>query len=204
MNDCSNAEMRDRLPDLLHDRLSAGAQAEVTAHLTGCIDCREELELLRDLQVALAVRTPRVDVAYVVNALPKPPARTATPIAPRRRTWSDWRVAAAVTLLVAGGSSVVLVNRDPSPSSGATTVNVVPVPGTQTFADTPRAQTAPTTSAVASAEGLGMGGHLVDLDDDQLQELIDDISQMKAVPNVEPEPVTIRIDPNGSLDMEIM
>ena len=204
MNDCSNAEMRDRLPDLLHDRLSAGAQAELTAHLAACVDCREELELLRDLQIALAVRTPRVDTAWVVNALPKPPARTAPHIAPRRRTWSDWRVAAAVTLLVAGGSSVVLVNRNPSPSSGTGTVNVVPVSGTQALADTPQAQATVTTSPVASAGGLGMGGHLVDLDDDQLQELIDEIGQMKAVPNVEPEPVTMRIDPRGSLDLESM
>ena len=202
MTDCSNAEMRDRLPDLLHGRLPAAVQVELTAHLAACVDCREELELLRDLQTALAVRTPRVDTAWVVNALPKPPARAADQLAPRRRTWSDWRVAAAVTLLVAGGSSAVLVNQNLDSSSGTATVNVVPVQSTRALADTPHAT--PTPSAVASVEGLGMGGHLVDLDDDQLRELIDDIGQMRAVPNVEPEPVTMRIDPTGSLDLESM
>lgn len=203
MNDCSNAEMRDQLPDLLHDRLSAGARAELTAHLAECVDCREELELLRDLQAALAVRAPRIDTAWVANALPKPPAQVPARVAPRR-TWADWRIAAAVTLLVAGGSSVVLVNRNSNPSSGTPTVNVVPVRSAQALADTPRAETGAVTASVASAEGLGMGGHLVDLDDDQLQELIDEIGQLKAVPNVEPEPVLMRIDPRGNLDQEIM
>src|SRR5262245_54420617 len=105
MNDCLNAEMRDRLPDLLHDRLAADVRATVTAHVSTCVDCREELELLRHLQTALLANTPRVEVGYVVGALPKPPAHI-KPLPQRasRRTWSDWRIAAAVTLLVAGGS----------------------------------------------------------------------------------------------------
>src|SRR4029078_419075 len=49
MNDCLNAEMRDLLPDLLHDRLAADVRAAVTAHVSACIDCREELEVLRHL-----------------------------------------------------------------------------------------------------------------------------------------------------------
>ncbi|HEY9225546.1 MAG TPA: zf-HC2 domain-containing protein, partial [Gemmatimonadaceae bacterium] len=74
MNDCPDAEMRDRLPDLLHDRLSATERDAVTTHVAACVDCREELELLRDMETALLAATPRVDIAYVVNALPKPPA----------------------------------------------------------------------------------------------------------------------------------
>src|SRR6185369_16427625 len=101
MNDCLNAEMRDLLPDLLHDRLAADVRAAVTAHVSACADCREELELLQQLQTVLVAGAPRVDVAYVVGALPKPPAQVKT-LSRRaaRRTWSDWRIAAAVTLLV--------------------------------------------------------------------------------------------------------
>ena len=55
----------------------------------------------------LIARAPRIDVASVVAALPKPRAREIRTVRPRR-TWADWRVAAAVTLLVAGGSSVAL------------------------------------------------------------------------------------------------
>ena len=36
MNDCPNAEIRDRLPDLLHDRLDPSARAAVTAHVATC------------------------------------------------------------------------------------------------------------------------------------------------------------------------
>mgnify|MGYP001149706736 CR=1 FL=1 len=35
MNDCPNAEMRDLLPDLLHDRLPVDVRGEVTAHVGG-------------------------------------------------------------------------------------------------------------------------------------------------------------------------
>ena len=96
MNDCSNAEIRDQLPDLLHDRLTVSARAVVIAHVDGCADCRDELELLRGVRWALVARTPRVDIAYIVGALPKPP-RAERPPPSRQRRWADWRVAAAVT-----------------------------------------------------------------------------------------------------------
>ena len=105
MNDCPNAEIRDQLPDLLHERLDPSARAAVTAHVAACGDCRDELELLRGIHGMLIERAPRIDVAAVVAALPKPAAREIRAARPRR-TWADWRVAAAVTLLVAGGSSV--------------------------------------------------------------------------------------------------
>src|SRR5579884_1515058 len=120
MNDCTNAEIRDQLPEFLHNRLDAAAHAAVTAHLERCGDCRDEVRLLGEVRSVLEARTPRVDLNYVVGALPKPPASRGAQalqagvrsISPRRHVWSDWRVAAAVTLLVAGGSSVALLNRD--------------------------------------------------------------------------------------------
>src|SRR3954468_8108873 len=98
MNDCTNADIRDQLPDLLHERLDASGRAEVLAHLSGCTDCRDELRLLGEVRSALESRVPRVDVNYVVQALPKPPAQRTLRLEPRRRVWSDWRIAAAVTL----------------------------------------------------------------------------------------------------------
>lgn len=111
MNDCANAGVRDRLPELLHDRLDAQARAAIMAHVTGCVDCAAELELLRDMRGMLAKQAPRIDVNWVAEALPKPPRRPASIAVPARprRVWSDWRVAAAVTLLVAGGSSMVVL-----------------------------------------------------------------------------------------------
>src|SRR5215203_4309 len=98
MNDCSNAEIRDQLPDLLHDRLDVSLRAEVLAHIDECVDCRSELELLRGVQGVLLQRTPRIDVNYVLQALPKRVARP-VPALPARRVWADWRIAAAVTIL---------------------------------------------------------------------------------------------------------
>ena len=60
MNDCPNGDLRDLLPDFLHDRLNAADRAVVEAHLAGCDDCREELELLRNLRGTLR-RAPAVD-----------------------------------------------------------------------------------------------------------------------------------------------
>ena len=53
MNDCTNAEIRDQLPDLLHDRLTVSVRDVVVAHVADCADCREELELLRGVRVAM-------------------------------------------------------------------------------------------------------------------------------------------------------
>ena len=209
MNDCLNAELRDRLPDLLHDRLSASVRAEVNAHVAACTDCREELELLRELNAMLVKSTPRVDIAYVVNALPKPPARDTTTRVATRRTWADWRIAAAVTLLVAGGSSVAVMTRsEPSASHQVVLAPTTDTPSTTTSANTATASIAPDVTAqpvtVADAQTeLGMAGHLADLDDEQLEALISEIEQMKAVPITEPEPVTVKVDPKGTQPPEV-
>lgn len=115
MNDCPNSGVRDRLPDLLHDRLDAATRAMVQGHVDLCADCRAELALLRGIHGMLVMRTPKVDLEFIVQALPKAPGPTVTQaLGHRRRVWSDWRVAAAVTLLVAGGGSVVILHRAPT------------------------------------------------------------------------------------------
>ena len=217
MNDCPNAEMRDLLPDLLHDRLTATVRAEVTAHVAECVDCREELALIRSLQTIVTVSVPRVDIANVVQALPKPPKPTMTPITTRRRTWSDWRIAAAVTLLVAGGSSVALIDRAPKiVDSVAIAPVAVSAPldsrnaasnATPTLASAAESAAKSPSASESTHESsndveLGAGGRLADLDDSQLKALIDEIGQMKAVPITEPEPVAIRVDPRNTSGME--
>lgn len=201
MNDCTNAEIRDQLPDLLHERLDASARAMVLAHVEVCVDCRDELQLLRDVQRMSIARTPRVDIAYVVNALPKPPARKA-PVAPRR-IWADWRVAAAVTLLVAGGGSYAITNSylatTPKVANAETSgVKAVATP-TQSNAEVPSAPQSQATQAVASnddAANAGIGGdsRLSDMSEAQLQSLLDDINGFRAVPATEPEPVSLRVN----------
>lgn len=192
MNDCPNAEMRDLLPELLHDRLSATVRAEVTAHVDACADCREERELLRGLREVMVTYTPKIDVAYVVSALPAPPTQSVR-IPRRPRTWADWRVAAAVTLIAVGGTSVAVVAR--GGGGPADTVVMVPVPVSPTDAR----NSVPVAHALASTETaveVALAG-LADLDDSQLESLIGEIAQMKAVPITEPEAVVLRVGLRG-------
>ncbi len=156
MNDCMNAEVRDRLPELLHERLDAAERASVLAHVEMCVDCRAELELLRNTRAMMVARTPRVDVNYVVQALPKSYARVAR-LTPHRRVWADWRVAAAVTLLVAGGTSMAVLNRGaasvPATTPSAIVAPVAAAPGTTAPAPTTVAQTpTPGESAPAASK----------------------------------------------------
>src|SRR6185295_1657559 len=150
MNDCSNADIRDQLPDLLHDRLTVSARAVVLAHVEGCTDCRDELELLRGVRGALVAQTPRVDIAYIVGALPKAPARTTAPSVATKRRWADWRVAAAITVLVAGGSSVAILNRAPGVPNAELAARAVEVADTPTA--TPSVVSSTTTPSAASAK----------------------------------------------------
>jgi hypothetical protein len=211
MNDCPNADIRDQLPDLLHDRLDASARAAVMAHVDACVDCRAELELLRSIHGMLVSRTPRVDVHAVVRALP---TRLAQPIrvAPRRRVWTDWRIAAAVTVLAAGGGSFAVIRQGGIPTAADSDFASAPStghtgqPATDTSAPqgtraaTDRAARSATSSpqnTAASADdrnGLATTAHLADLNERQLQALLDQIDQLQAVPITDPEPVTIRID----------
>ena len=108
MTDCPNGEVRDLLPDLLHDRLAPAVRREVEAHVRDCADCQAELALLRAMRSSLR-RAPAVDVAAIAAAIP--PYRAAA-----RRTWGGWRAAAAIAMLAAGGTSVAVLQR------GATSV----------------------------------------------------------------------------------
>ncbi|HEY4217609.1 MAG TPA: zf-HC2 domain-containing protein [Gemmatimonadaceae bacterium] len=219
MNDCTNADIRDQLPDLLHDRLTVDVREVVVAHVADCADCREELELLRDVRGALLIRTPRVDVGQIVAALPKPAAHAAPS---RRFVRMDWRIAAAVTFLAVGGSSVALLERTPSGNRSFPDSNVVAAiaaPGsaatdststasaTAATAATAASSIAPTASGastgssevasgadVEDAADVSPGGRFSGLSETQLKSLLDDIGQLPDVPVTEPDPVTIQVN----------
>jgi hypothetical protein len=221
MSDCPNAEIRDLLPDLLHDRLDAPTRARVLAHVDGCADCRSELELLRSLRGSLERGTPLIDVERVVTALPKP----STVQVRRRRVWSDWRIAAAVTFIVAGGTSVVVMRnvRDGGAGSPDSASVRIPPMTAETTALAPRAVTdsqpsmhrgettpAPARSqrgttpgapsnpqAVAAnddpAAAAALGNRIGNLNEKQLKSLLNEIDHMEATPIIDPEPVVLRV-----------
>lgn len=207
MNDCTSAEMRDQLPDLLHERLDASARAAVLAHVDGCVDCRDELELLRSVQRMLVRQTPRMDVAYIVGALPKTPQPRAASIAPahRRRVWTDWRVAAAITVLVAGGGSYAVVRSSLAKPSAVVSYETQPTvaPSLPTGESTQKAVMRPESSLASAnvpaanatpAEDAAADSRFGDLNEQQLQALLNDVKNLRAVPVTEPEPVSLKVN----------
>ena len=98
MSDCMNIEVRERLPEWLHDALPAGERAVVDAHLATCADCAAELEVLRVAMATMRARpVPRIDTRAIVAALPKP--ASARPVA-RRSFAHQWRIAATILMRV--------------------------------------------------------------------------------------------------------
>ena len=207
MNDCPNADVRDLLPDLIHGGLDSSAQAMIESHLRGCADCRAELDLLRNLHASLRA-TPGLDVAAIGAAIP--PYR-----APARRAWVGWRAAAAITLVAAGGSSLLVMQRNITPRQDSAVVAATPtspVPAqppapvstpaavAPRMADTQPAsvERAPRTAAVMAApvtpalpaggRELAMGGgSLIDLSDRELTSLLKEIESLDALPTTEVE-----------------
>ncbi|MEP6621005.1 MAG: zf-HC2 domain-containing protein [bacterium] len=213
MTDCPNADVRDLLPDLLHERLDEAMRAKVEAHVDGCEDCAAELALLRELSGVLR-RAPELDIAAIAGAIPMYRA-------PVRRSWVGWRTAAAITLMVAGGSSMLVLRRNVSPvpdslalppsavsdSPSALVPAPVPAPAgvsapvtiaTKPVAiDTPATSVAPvssvpTAAASASATPVRAGrelalssGPLNDLSDRELAMLLKEIESLDAVTSVD-------------------
>jgi hypothetical protein len=208
MNDCVNAEMRDQLPDLVHDRLTAADRTVLLAHVEACGDCRDELQLLRDAKTMFARGIPRVDVAYVVGALPKAPApRGVTRLEPARRArrWNDWRIAAAVTLLIAGGGSYAMMSSHTAGASVDSAALSVPSSSALSAVALVDSSTSDVDQLVVADDDQpaatgSMDARLGDLDEDQLNVLLKNIDDLRAVPASEPEPVSIGVDANTAME----
>jgi hypothetical protein len=197
MTDCPNGDVRDLLPEYLHDRLTAAERRGMDVHLATCAACREELALLRDLRGTLR-RAPAVDVDAIAAAIPA--YRAAAP----RRAASGWRVAAAIVAIAVGGASVALIHRVASPSVSSVQREAAAVP-TSSAAGTPApAGGAPTAgdelaNAGQSAESLSetiqplerelavAGAAITELSDGELATLVDDLETLDAVPSTEVE-----------------
>jgi hypothetical protein len=68
MVECPRDDIRDLLPDLVHDQLEPGERVRVQQHLVDCAECAAELELLRALR-ATAFGTPEVDADRIAAAV---------------------------------------------------------------------------------------------------------------------------------------
>ena len=204
MNDCTDGNMRDQLPDLAHGTLSPARRQAVAAHVATCADCAAEIELIRI--AARAFGASRVDTARIVRALPATSRGTRWAFA-----GSAQRIAAAIGIVVIGAVSTVVVSEWGRSTSAPVQSKALSAP-VSTLAATPPAATrtppaavidspAPAPKAAASvASGhpaMSFGGGLSDLSDDELDTLLSELDGLDALPSTEPETHLTPILPPG-------
>ncbi len=199
MTDCENAEMRDLLPDLAAGMLPAVEAARVRAHVDACLDCRAELAVIRAVR-SVRRRAASVDVAGIVARLPRPSGTATAPSDPSvisldahraavrpafagRRARSVLRVAATVGVIIAGGWSVVMVQRGgiglpASQSDSARLAAAAARGGLAIASDTQVASAMSSTLAASDANGSEAGvavsfGDVGNYTDEELQRVLD-------------------------------
>ena len=210
MNDCTNAEVRDALPDLMHGRLSDLNRVTMMAHVETCADCREELRLLEEIK-ASAPLAPRIDVAKIVSALPVPMPTVAgqlvaaAPARGRRPSSALWKMIAVVALLATGSLTFATARRQavtPAPTSSVAAPVTSPPSQSPALshiavAPAPAKVVALVENAGKSTSGLSLTGGVQDLSDAQLESLVKGLDNVDALPSSEPEPMTISVDEDG-------
>ncbi len=179
MRDMTRDEMQDLLPELLHGRLSGDVVETIERAMVADPGLASELAMLRAVQ-ASQLRTPVIDVARIVAALPSPPAvAAAAPVVDdlsvrreAKRPMIAMRFArAAALLVVVGGASLVSVWRGQAPTTTGLATRVA-------------------AESVAVGSGgmqLGLGAATDELSVEQLRALEDDIRSLDGVPSAEIE-----------------
>jgi putative zinc finger protein len=200
MNNCTELNLQEMLPDLLHRRLSAHERERIEAHVAECSACAEDLEVLRAVAGA-AVFAPAIDVDKIVRQIP--PYTGVIPVAqaPARSRVVSWLVAASMLVVIAGGGSLLMVQQKAGmrvASTGAPVESVqisrAAVPATTTGARAPDVagseQAGPSLALAAGVDGLSDG---------DLRQLMNDMDSFDALPAAEPEPV-ISLDAGDTSD----
>lgn len=177
MSDCTNVEIRELLPEYLHQELDAAARARVEAHLVTCAECAAELTLLRSVREAYAL-APAISTAAIVRALP--PARLVQPRAAARMTWL--RIAAVVSFISVGGISLAAVRGffDGEARGGADSIGIARATDTST----------------GGLPVISFGGGVSDLGTDDLEALLAAVESFEAAPLPEPDDF-LSDDPRG-------
>lgn len=183
MHDLTRDEVQDRLPDLLHGRLSATEASVVERAIAADPGLSAEFALLRSVKAAHAPRA-AFDIIRLTSALPAPPVRdtvvnadapqvddlTARRVA-RRPLISQRFARAAALLVVVGGGTMVSVWNGRAP---AVMPRVAPV-------------TTETVATVTNTMQLGLGTSTEELSVEALRALEADIRALDGVPSAEPD-----------------
>ena len=204
MNKCTDSDIQEMLPDLLHRTLADGERLRVEAHLATCESCQEDLDVLRTVKSA-AVFAPSIDVDSVVRQIP--PYRTIVPATerPARTRVVSWLVAASLTLVVLGGGSVLL-QPNGAPASSSPRYQQLP----NGIAKAPEATKSKSAESVAISKpvvqlsiaphqhALALAADADGLSDGSLVQLMSDMDGFDALPGSESDPV-ISVDSGDSL-----
>jgi anti-sigma factor RsiW len=208
MNKCTDSNIQELLPDLLHRALSDSERRRVEAHVATCESCREDLDVLRTVKSA-AVFAPTIDVDRVVRQIP--PYRTILPETERpairrpvtTRTVS-WLVAASLALVALGGGSILLQSNGSltavqratqrPPSQIATT----PEPSKPIQAESVVNVGSVALPVAARPHALALAAEADGLSDGGLVQLMNDMDTFDALPASEPDPV-LSVDSGDSL-----
>ncbi|MEO7999899.1 MAG: zf-HC2 domain-containing protein [Gemmatimonadaceae bacterium] len=219
MTDCSNAEIRDLLPDYVHDQLSVADLARVEQHLVSCADCAEELELL---QTVLAIRptVKAANIADIVASLPKPGVHaaitvhgasdesdntgvrsiaSARSVVRKTSAFRDWRAAAAIAVITFGGLSVAISRQALMSATDATPLSDTTGMGVAVLNSAPASLSNANDSAAAVSDSrvsLSVGD-LSDYSDEELQAMMARLDKWDGSASAEPLP-GVPILPPGS------
>src|SRR5688500_10208785 len=201
MTDCTNVDVRDALPDLLHGRLGQVDTATMLAHVESCAVCSAELALLRDVRGSAAL-APKIDVDRIVAALPSGP-RVAVHIEPERTRVGRHGIVAIAMKLAAAAAIIVtgalILNRSETVTTEAPAgVAVVPSshPGALPTVEKPSIATKVPGVAQPTPEStsLSLVSGVQDLSDQEIETLIAELDQIESIPSAEPEIEPLTID----------
>jgi len=204
MNKCTDSDIQELLPDLLHGALAEAEKARVDAHVATCESCQEDLDVLRTVKSA-AVFAPSIDVDRVVRQIP--PYRAIVPAveAPARTRVASWLVAATIALFVVGGGSVLMTRQNSSGSSVKTPAvdsgALAAITRSSAASKAPAAALNPRIaqqSTAAHPHALALAAEADGLSDGGLVQLMNDMDTFDALPGSESDPV-ISVDSGDSL-----
>jgi Putative zinc-finger len=198
MTEITHDEIRDALPDLLHDRLDAGLRQAVEKHLLSCAECRAELAVLRMVEAAPSFE-PAVDAAKISAVIP--PYAGVDQRAPAVHE-AYWQASAMLVAVVLVAGSVVLSRRESarvSPVQNSAQVAASKTNGAPAHQSTGASvgiALAPTGPAVVrESEGspkpqeLQLAAGLDGMSDRGVAQLLRELDKLDPLPSPDPEPL---------------
>ena len=198
MTDCSNAEMRDRLPDYVNELLSLADAAVVESHIESCDECSDEVALLRAV-LAERPRAANINVAAIVTSLPRSHVAdrsvrsiSSAPSVVGKTSFRSWRSIAAVAILAVGGAATLVAKNGATNSVAVTSrpestyVATTPV-GTAVKPVSPETASAKLPVSNAKKAALSVG-ELSDYSDAEIEAVMARLEKWDGAASADPMP----------------